>query len=278
MCRKYCIIIWWDFLCKNTLFSLCILNCLLAWIRSWKSSTSPVFHYLKINFLCIVLFLILSLLISHLTLIPPSDLLTIISFFSTRVIEMCRLWDVGKSEPIKVGKASPCEGTLPGAIYFILKYKSFKSAAQANAMVGGDNASRAIPIGECFWLYFYLCSFTHLYIYELESSYIHVDIYLFRFLHIQSTLTYLTLFVGIVLGAYEGMSGIPIHWLERMTETAHIKALLDTLPLSNLSGKDLWAVLTSPGSSFWFPHKTQFLVDLPGEHSVGFGYFCIDYK
>ena len=58
-----------------------------------------------------------------------------------------RLWDVGKSEPIKVGKASPCEGTLPGAIYFILKYQSFKSAAQANAMVGGDNASRAIPIG-----------------------------------------------------------------------------------------------------------------------------------
>ena len=58
-----------------------------------------------------------------------------------------RLWDVGKSEPIKVGKASPCEGTLPGAIYFILKYQSFKAAAQANAMVGGDNASRAIPIG-----------------------------------------------------------------------------------------------------------------------------------
>ena len=54
---------------------------------------------------------------------------------------------MGKSEPIKVGKASPCEGTLPGALYFILKYKSFKHAAQANAMVGGDNASRAIPIG-----------------------------------------------------------------------------------------------------------------------------------
>merc|ERR1711871_74888 len=31
---------------------------------------------------------------------------------------MARLWDVGKSEPIKVGKASPTEGTLPGAIYF----------------------------------------------------------------------------------------------------------------------------------------------------------------
>lgn len=60
---------------------------------------------------------------------------------------MARLWDVGKTEPIKVGKASPTEGTLPGAIYFILKYKDFAAAARANAMVGGDNASRSIPIG-----------------------------------------------------------------------------------------------------------------------------------
>ena len=36
---------------------------------------------------------------------------------------MARLWDVGKTEPIKVGKASPTEGTLPGAIYFIVKCK-----------------------------------------------------------------------------------------------------------------------------------------------------------
>ena len=28
---------------------------------------------------------------------------------------------IGKSEPIKVGKASPTEGTLPGSVYFILK-------------------------------------------------------------------------------------------------------------------------------------------------------------
>ena len=35
---------------------------------------------------------------------------------------MARLWDIGRSEPIKVGKASPTEGTLPGAVYFILKY------------------------------------------------------------------------------------------------------------------------------------------------------------
>lgn len=60
---------------------------------------------------------------------------------------MARLWDVGKSEPIRVGKASPTEGTLPGAVYFIAKYGNLKAAAQANAMVGGDSASRAIPIG-----------------------------------------------------------------------------------------------------------------------------------
>lgn len=60
---------------------------------------------------------------------------------------MARLWDVGKSEPIKVGKASPTEGTLPGALYFILKYKDFKKAAVANAMVGGDNASRSVAVG-----------------------------------------------------------------------------------------------------------------------------------
>jgi hypothetical protein len=35
---------------------------------------------------------------------------------------MARLWDVGKSEPIKVGKASPTEGALPSALYFALKY------------------------------------------------------------------------------------------------------------------------------------------------------------
>ena len=61
---------------------------------------------------------------------------------------MSRLWDVGKSEPIKVGKASPTEGTLPGAVYFILKYgEDYGGAVKANAMVGGDNASRAIAIG-----------------------------------------------------------------------------------------------------------------------------------
>ena len=54
---------------------------------------------------------------------------------------MARLWDVGKSEPIKVGKASPTEGTLPGAVYFIVKYDNLAAAARANAEVGGDSAS-----------------------------------------------------------------------------------------------------------------------------------------
>jgi len=61
---------------------------------------------------------------------------------------MARLWDVGKSEPIKVGKASPTEGTLPGSIYIILKYMDdFEKAIAANAMIGGDNASRGVNVG-----------------------------------------------------------------------------------------------------------------------------------
>merc|ERR1712166_1379513 len=61
---------------------------------------------------------------------------------------MARLWDVGKTEPIKVGKASPTEGTLPGSIYFIVKYAGdFAAAVKSNAAVGGDNASRAVAIG-----------------------------------------------------------------------------------------------------------------------------------
>lgn len=71
---------------------------------------------------------------------------------------MARLWDVGRSEPIKVGKASPTEGTLPGSVYLILKYvdedEGLKKALQANAMIGGDNASRAIAIGMVLGAYF----------------------------------------------------------------------------------------------------------------------------
>jgi len=61
---------------------------------------------------------------------------------------MARLWDVGKSEPIKVGKASPTEGTLPTSVYLILKYQDdFVGGVKANAMIGGDNASRSIAVG-----------------------------------------------------------------------------------------------------------------------------------
>ena len=67
------------------------------------------------------------------------------------VTSMARLWDIGRSEPIRVGKASPTEGTLPSSVYFILKYvdkeDGLNRAIQANAMVGGDNASRSIAIG-----------------------------------------------------------------------------------------------------------------------------------
>eukprot|EP00928_Gymnodinium_smaydae_P041072 TRINITY_DN2780_c0_g2_i1.p1 TRINITY_DN2780_c0_g2~~TRINITY_DN2780_c0_g2_i1.p1 ORF type:complete len:398 (+),score=84.44 TRINITY_DN2780_c0_g2_i1:72-1196(+) len=61
---------------------------------------------------------------------------------------MARLWDVGKTEPIKVGKASPTEGTLPTSVYLILKYQdNFEAGAKANAMIGGDSASRSIAVG-----------------------------------------------------------------------------------------------------------------------------------
>jgi ADP-ribosylglycohydrolase len=61
---------------------------------------------------------------------------------------MARLWDVGKTEPIKVGKASPTEGTLPSSVYIICKYENdLIGALKANAMVGGDNAARSVAIG-----------------------------------------------------------------------------------------------------------------------------------
>jgi ADP-ribosylglycohydrolase len=61
---------------------------------------------------------------------------------------MARLWEVGKTEPIKVGKASPTEGALPGSLYIALKYKhSLEEALIANAGVGGDSAVRGMVIG-----------------------------------------------------------------------------------------------------------------------------------
>jgi ADP-ribosylglycohydrolase len=60
---------------------------------------------------------------------------------------MARVLDIKKKGKVKIGKASPCEGTLPGAVYFICKYNDLSKAAAANAMVGGDSAARSIPIG-----------------------------------------------------------------------------------------------------------------------------------
>ena len=64
------------------------------------------------------------------------------------ITTMSRLWDVGKSEPIKIGKASPTEGALPSSLYFALKYQGdFEAALIANANCGGDSAARGIVIG-----------------------------------------------------------------------------------------------------------------------------------
>lgn len=64
------------------------------------------------------------------------------------ITSMSRLWDIGKSEPIKIGKASPTEGALPSALYFAIKYQGdFEGALVANAECGGDSAARGIVIG-----------------------------------------------------------------------------------------------------------------------------------
>merc|ERR1712187_190663 len=85
---------------------------------------------------------------------PASDLSKQEFADDLALTSMARLWDVGKTEPIKVGKASPTTGTLPGSIYFIVKYQgNFEAAAVANAMVGGDNASRSIAVGAVLGAY-----------------------------------------------------------------------------------------------------------------------------
>ena len=64
------------------------------------------------------------------------------------ITTMSRLWDIGKTEPIKIGKASPTEGALPSALYFALKYRAdFPGALIANAECGGDSAVRGFVIG-----------------------------------------------------------------------------------------------------------------------------------
>merc|ERR1711972_376023 len=99
---------------------------------------------------------------------------------------MARLWDVGKTEPIKVGKASPTEGVLPGAIYLIVKYLDLQKAAQANAEIGGDSASRSVA-------------------------------------------------VGMVLGAWQGLEGIPNKLKDSFVEWDHLAKLMNKLPLLKAS-------------------------------------------
>ena len=66
----------------------------------------------------------------------------------TAITSMSRLWDIGKTEPIKIGTASPTEGALPSALYFAIKYQSDpEEGLIANANCGGDSAARGIVIG-----------------------------------------------------------------------------------------------------------------------------------
>jgi len=89
------------------------------------------------------------------------------------ITSMAKLWDIGRSEPIRVGKASPTEGTLPGSVYFILKYAqkedALNRAIQANAMVGGDNASRSIAIGMVLGAYKGIDSIRKDWLYSLDQ-------------------------------------------------------------------------------------------------------------
>lgn len=79
---------------------------------------------------------------------PASELSKAAFVDDVALTSMARLWEVGKTEPIKVGKASPTEGALPGALYLTLKYKdSLRDALVANANIGGDSAARGIVVG-----------------------------------------------------------------------------------------------------------------------------------
>jgi hypothetical protein len=70
----------------------------------------------------------------------PSTALSQHSFVDDiAVTSMARLWDVGKSEPIKVGKASPTEGALPSALYFALKYCPLLSSLQLPPLISHNS-------------------------------------------------------------------------------------------------------------------------------------------
>jgi len=79
---------------------------------------------------------------------PSSDISKEEFVDDVAITSMARLWDVGKSEPIKIGKASPTEGALPASLYFALKYSyNVEEALIANAGCGGDSAARGMVIG-----------------------------------------------------------------------------------------------------------------------------------
>jgi ADP-ribosylglycohydrolase len=68
---------------------------------------------------------------------------------------MGRAWEE-YVDPDNVGKDSSTKGTMPTSIYIILKYfslyptspgKAFAEGVRANAMIGGDSASRSIAVG-----------------------------------------------------------------------------------------------------------------------------------
>ena len=65
------------------------------------------------------------------------------------ITSMARLWDVGKSEPIKVGKASPTEGALPAALYFAIKYHRLATASTASASTTGGFEEALVANANC---------------------------------------------------------------------------------------------------------------------------------
>jgi hypothetical protein len=64
------------------------------------------------------------------------------------------------------------------------------------------------------------------------KDYIYVIIYVFIYIYICTYVNAYIYILGIVLGAYEGLSGVPKLWQETLDEGKNIIKLLDVLPLS----------------------------------------------
>ena len=117
-----------------------------------------------------------------------------------------------------VGKASPTEGTLPGSIYFIAKYKKLIPALQANAMVGGDSASRAVAIGMVLGRFVADWSFNPSAHPRRLMAWLHCSLTLYGDtmrleFHCMVTVTGSSeLTMVVCAGASEGMEGIPEQW------------------------------------------------------------------